>query len=51
MTAVSVTYILMAREGLSLPAALAYPVGIAAALAAFLWCCIYARRSTPEIRN
>ena len=51
MTAVSVTYILMAQEGLSLPAALAYPVGIAAALAAFLWCCIYARRSTSEIRD
>lgn len=39
MTAVSVTYILMSQEGLSLPAAFAYPAGIAAALAAFIWCC------------
>lgn len=50
MTAVSVTYILMAQEGLSLPSVIAYPIGIAAALAAFLWCCVYARNSAPRIQ-
>lgn len=44
MTAVSVTYILMAREGLGLSSAIAYPIGIAASLAAFLWCLVYARK-------
>lgn len=44
MTAVSVTYILMAQEGLGLPDTIAYPIGITAALGAFLWCCIYARK-------
>lgn len=40
MTAVSVTYILMAPEGLSIDQAIAYPIGAAAAVAAFVWCCI-----------
>lgn len=39
MTAVSMTYILMASEGFSLSASISYPVGIAAAVAAF---CFYA---------
>lgn len=40
MTAVSVTYILMAPEGLSIDQAIAYPIGAVAAVAAFVWCCI-----------
>ena len=39
MTAVSITYILMAKEGLGLAAAIAYPVGTAASL---LSLCVYA---------
>ena len=35
MTAVSVTYIMVANEGLKLPAAIGYPIGIAAAAIAF----------------
>ncbi|MDD6051295.1 MAG: carbon starvation CstA family protein [Clostridiales bacterium] len=45
MTAVSVTYILMAQEGFRLPSAVAYPIGIVAALAAFICCCMAARRA------
>lgn len=45
MTAVSVTYILMAREGFGVSAALAYPVGAAAAIAAFVFCCFYKIKS------
>ena len=40
MTAVSVTYILMAQEGFKLSASISYPVGIACAaalFAVFLW--------------
>lgn len=37
MTAVSVTYILQAPEGFSLPTSISYPVGIVAAIAAFIW--------------
>lgn len=40
MTAVSVTYILMAPEGLSIDRTIAYPIGAAAAASAFVWCCI-----------
>ena len=36
MTAVSVTYILLAPEGFKLPASIGYPVGIAVALIAFV---------------
>ena len=42
MTAVSVTYIMMTKEGLNLPSSIAYPVGIISAFAAFVWCCIFA---------
>ena len=42
MTAVSVTYIMMTKEGLNLPSSIAYPVGIISALVAFVWCCIFA---------
>ena len=35
MSAVSLTYILMAGEGFGLPAAVAYPAGIVFALAVF----------------
>ena len=35
MTAVSATYILMAKEGLKLPKTVAYPIGVAAAVALF----------------
>ena len=41
MTAVSVTYILMAPEGFKISAAYAYPLGAVAAAAAFVWCLIY----------
>lgn len=30
----------MAPEGLSIDQAIAYPIGAAAAVAAFVWCCI-----------
>ena len=33
MTAVTITYLLFAPEGFSLPASIAYPIGIIAALA------------------
>ncbi|MGN1405815.1 MAG: carbon starvation CstA family protein, partial [Erysipelotrichaceae bacterium] len=42
MTAVSVTYITMAKEGLNLTSSIAYPVGIISVLVAFVWCCIHA---------
>lgn len=45
MTAVSVTYILMAQEGFGASAALAYPIGAAAAAAAFVYCCYYKIKS------
>ncbi len=38
MTAVSITYILMAPEGLNISSAAAYPIGIISAAAAFVWC-------------
>ncbi len=37
MTAVSVTYILLAPEGLKLPANIGYPIGIAVALISFVF--------------
>lgn len=37
MAGVSATYILMAPEGFRLPASVAYPVGILAAIGCFLW--------------
>lgn len=37
MTAVSVTYILMADEGLKIAGRIAYPIGVAAALLAAGW--------------
>lgn len=37
MTAVTMTYILIAPEGLKLPASIGYPVGIASAFLAFGW--------------
>ena len=49
MTAVSVTYILMAKEGFGLSAAASYPVGAAAALAAFVLYLCFMRRS-PAVR-
>lgn len=44
MTAVSVTYILMAPEGLRLGAAVGYPIGAAAAAAALVSCIVCAKR-------
>lgn len=44
MAGVSATYILMAPEGFRLPASVAYPVGILAAIGCFLWfLCVFER--------
>ena len=40
MTAISVTYILMAKEGFRISQSIAYPIGIAVALAVFVLYCI-----------
>ncbi len=50
MTAVCVTYILIAPEGLSLPAGFAYPAGLVTALGAFtvFLGISYLRRPTPQ---
>ncbi len=46
MTGVSITYILMAKEGLQLPVFVAYSVGTAAALVCFVWfLCVYKRKN------
>lgn len=44
MTAVSITYIFQAPEGLALPTSVSYPVGIAAAAAAFI---LFMVKTTP----
>lgn len=44
MTAVSVTYIMMAPEGLRLSAGISYPAGIIAAAVSFVFCLIYAAK-------
>ena len=49
MSAVSVSYILMAPEGLRLSVAVGYPVGCAFALCCFGWfCLVYARKQKEE---
>ena len=50
MTAVSSTYILMAKEGLKLSKSIAYPVGIVAAVALFAVYLVRYCRKTEEIR-
>ena len=50
MTAVSVTYILMAKEGLKLSKTVAYPIGVAAAVALFAIYLARYSRKTEEIR-
>ena len=48
MSAVSLTYILMAGEGFGLPSSIAYPVGIVFALALFgiyMWMCVQIRKN------
>ncbi len=49
MTAVTVTYILQAPEGLRLPTSVSYPIGIVVSLAAFAAFVWYARRSAGNI--
>ena len=51
MTAVSVTYILMASEGLSLRSQIAYPVGATAAVVALAACLLYASRHAKRSKN
>ena len=46
MTAVCTTYILMAPEGLGLSSAIAYPVGVAAAIGAIVWFIMKAAKRT-----
>ena len=50
MTAVSATYILMAKEGLKLSKTVAYPIGVAAAVALFAIYLARYSRKTEEIR-
>ena len=50
MSAVSMTYILMAKEGFRLGAGVAYPIGIAFAAALFV-VYIVLRRKAGEIQN
>lgn len=40
MTAVSITYILMAQEGFGISSAAAYPIGAVSAAAMFVWSCV-----------
>ncbi|MGB9814001.1 MAG: carbon starvation protein A [Thermovenabulum sp.] len=49
MTAVSVTYILQAPEGLRLPTSVSYPVGLVVALLTFVYFLLKARQNTPSI--
>ena len=51
MTAVSVTYILLAPEGFKLPASIGYPVGIAVALIAFVLYVIKAVKEEKIIKE
>jgi carbon starvation protein CstA len=48
MTAVSVTYILIAPEGFKLSAAISYPVGLAVAIAAIVFFLIKANKPLAE---
>ncbi len=48
MTAVTVTYILFAPEGFSLPAAVAYPAGAGTSIISFLMFLIYRKRIETE---
>lgn len=49
MTAVSVTYILQAPEGLRLPTSVSYPVGLTVALLTFVYFLLKARQNIPSI--
>ena len=49
MTAVSITYILVAPEGFKLPTSFAYPVGIGAALAALAWFLLAAKKKQASV--
>ena len=52
MTAVSVTYILMAKEGLKLSKTVAYPIGVAAAVALFaVYLFKYRSKESPELET
>lgn len=48
MTAVSVTYILQAPEGLRLPISVSYPVGLMVALLTFVYFLLKARQNIPS---
>lgn len=50
MTAVCTTYILMAPEGLSLSAAISYPVGAAAGIGAMVWFMMAAAKRTVSVQ-
>ena len=49
MSAVSVTYILMAKEGFRLGAGIAYPVGIVCAVALFLFYLVIGQKRSKEL--
>ncbi|NLI90515.1 MAG: carbon starvation protein A [Epulopiscium sp.] len=48
MTAVSITYILVAEEGFQLAGSIAYPLGIAAAIGALVWFLAAANKKSQE---
>ena len=45
MTAVTTTYIMMAKEGFQMSASVAYPAGILLAIGAFAWYLTYAMKT------
>ena len=45
MTAVTTTYIMMAKEGFQMSASVAYPIGILLAIGAFVWYLTYAMKT------
>lgn len=49
MTSVTMTYIMIAPEGLKLPASFAYPVGIASGFVAFAWFMYTAARQNKKV--
>jgi len=49
MTSVTMTYIMIAPEGLKLPASFGYPVGIASGFVAFAWFMVTAARQNKKV--
>jgi len=51
MTAVSITYILVAPEGFKLPTSIAYPVGIGVAVASLAWFLLAAKKKQASVAD